>query len=68
LFCTKKSGVEVPFTISYHEKVVKNDIPALPAAIKVIIMSALETKLAVFPVKSVSFCRKYDIRKQRIAE
>jgi len=39
----------VPFTISYHKEAVKNDIPALPAAVKVRIKSAIETKLAMYP-------------------
>jgi mRNA interferase RelE/StbE len=39
----------VPFTISYHKEVVKKDIPALPAAIKVRVKSAIETKLTVYP-------------------
>ena len=39
----------MPFTISYHKEVVKNDIPALPAAMKVRIKSAIETKLTIFP-------------------
>ena len=37
------------FTISYHNEVVKNDIPALPVAMKVRIKSAIETKLIMFP-------------------
>ena len=39
----------MPFTISYHKEVVKNDIPALPAAMKVRIRSAIETKLTMHP-------------------
>lgn len=39
----------MPFTISYHNEAVKNDIPALPAAMKVRIKSAIETKLAMYP-------------------
>ena len=37
------------FIISYHKEVVKQDIPALPAAMKVRIKSAIETKLATYP-------------------
>jgi mRNA interferase RelE/StbE len=39
----------VPFSISYHKEAVKNDIPALPAAMKVRIKSAIETKLTMYP-------------------
>jgi len=39
----------VSFIISYHKEVVKQDIPALPAAMKVRIKSAIETKLATYP-------------------
>ena len=39
----------MPFTISYHKEAVKNDIPALPAAMKVRIKSAIETKLIMHP-------------------
>jgi mRNA interferase RelE/StbE len=39
----------VLFTISYHKEVVRNDIPALPAAIKVRIKNAIETKLIMYP-------------------
>jgi mRNA interferase RelE/StbE len=39
----------VPFAISYHKEVVKNDIPALPAAMKVRVKSAIETKLTAYP-------------------
>jgi len=39
----------LPFTISYHKEVVKKDIPALPAAIKARIKSAIETKLTTYP-------------------
>jgi mRNA interferase RelE/StbE len=49
LFLIKRLGVEVPFTISYHKEVVKYDIPALPAAMKVRIKSAIETKLTMHP-------------------
>jgi mRNA interferase RelE/StbE len=49
LFLIKRPGVEVPFTISYHKEAVKNDIPALPAAMKVRIKSAIETKLTMYP-------------------
>jgi len=45
----KKLGVEVPFTISYHKEVVKNDIPALPAAVKLRVRKAIETKLTIYP-------------------
>jgi mRNA interferase RelE/StbE len=41
----------VPFSISYHKEAVKKDIPALPAAMKVRIKSAIETKLTMFPEK-----------------
>ena len=37
------------FTISYHKDVVKHDIPALPAAMKVRVKSAIETKLTTYP-------------------
>ena len=39
----------MPFTIRYHKEVVKNDIPALPAAVKERIKSAIETKLNLYP-------------------
>ena len=39
----------MPFTISYHKEVMKNDIPALPTAMKVRIRSAIETKLTMYP-------------------
>jgi len=39
----------VPFTVSYHREVVKNDIPALSAAMKVRIKTAIETKLTMHP-------------------
>ncbi len=39
----------MPFTISYHKEVVKHDIPALSAAMKVRIKSAIETKLTTYP-------------------
>lgn len=37
------------FTVSYHKEVVKHDIPALPAAIKVRIKSTIEAKLTTYP-------------------
>jgi mRNA interferase RelE/StbE len=49
LFPIKRLGVDVPFSISYHKEVVKKDIPALPAAMKLRIKNAIETKLTVFP-------------------
>jgi len=49
LFLIKRPGLEVPFTISYHKEVVKNDIPALPVAVKARIKSAIETKLIMHP-------------------
>lgn len=39
----------MPFIISYHKEVVKNDIPALPAAMKARLKSAIETKLTMSP-------------------
>lgn len=39
----------MPFTISYHKEVVKKDIPALPAAMKARVKSAIETKLTTYP-------------------
>jgi mRNA interferase RelE/StbE len=51
LFLIKKPGAEVPFRISYHKEAVKDDIPALPAAVKVRVKSAIETKLATYPDK-----------------
>lgn len=39
----------MPFTISYHKEAVNNDIPALPAAMKARIKSAIETKLTSYP-------------------
>ena len=39
----------MPFTISYHREVVKKDIPALPAAMKARVKSAIETKLTTYP-------------------
>jgi mRNA interferase RelE/StbE len=39
----------LPFTISYHKEVVKKDIPALPAAMKARVKSAIETKLTMYP-------------------
>ena len=39
----------MPFTVSYHKEVVKKDIPALPAAMKARVKSAIETKLTIYP-------------------
>jgi mRNA interferase RelE/StbE len=39
----------LPFTISYHKEVMKKDIPALQAAIKARVKSAIETKLTMYP-------------------
>ena len=39
------------FTIRYHPKVVKDDIPALSKVLKVRMHKAIETKLAVAPEK-----------------
>ena len=39
----------MPFTISYHKEVAKNDIPALPTSMKVRVKSAFETKLTTYP-------------------
>ena len=39
----------MPFTISYHKEAVKNDIPALPAAVKVRIKGVIEIKLTMYP-------------------
>ena len=39
------------FTIRYHPKVVKDDIPALLQVLKVRMRKAIETKLAVAPEK-----------------
>lgn len=41
----------MPFIISYHKEVVKNDIPALPAAMKARLKSAIETNLTMSPEK-----------------
>lgn len=37
------------FTVNYHKEVVKHDIPGLPAAMKVRIKNAIETKLTTYP-------------------